>query len=107
MAKDSTGARDTAGQIMRRIARTDPKAKTWDPQVKDLFTATGKQQLALMDRSDLSFTQVKGQPALLATEQPSMNHWPIIVRTDRGSWMVTMTQKSGDWQAEAISKWDR
>lgn len=93
---------------MRRIAQTERNAKTWPAGVTEGFTSTGKQQLKLLSRKDdLSFTEVKGEPRLFVSEQPSMKHWPVIVNTDRGSWMVTMTQQGSDWRVEAISKWDR
>lgn len=107
LSADSTGARAAAGQVMRAIAKTDRDAKAWGSAVEDNFTSIGKQQLDLLRRKDLPFTAVTGKPQLLATEKPSMSHWPIIVSTNRGKWMVTMTQQGQDWRVEAISKWDR
>lgn len=92
---------------MRAIATTDTGADGWPDSLKDRFTAAGAQQLKLLDRKDLPFTSVKGEPRLLATQQPSMQHWPVIVETNRGSWVVTMTQHEDGWRAEAISAWDR
>lgn len=106
LAADSKGARDAAGQIMRAIAATDTHAKSWGRSLEQMFTDTGKQQLGLLDRQDLTFTAVTGTPRLLAIDAPSMRHWPIIVATNRGTWVITMTQEGSSWRAEAISAWE-
>ena len=97
-------ARKVAARLIRALSRSDQSAAAWRRDVGELMSRDGRQQLAEMEPEDVGFTRAVGSARLVMTNQPSSVTLPIGVPTDKGMWLVMVTEEEGEWRALSFSR---